>query len=319
MIPAQLPIPTSGSGLLVLGGGVFAVTLALVVVYMWVFVWDSGDPWEALYDDAADMVEDADADAIAFIPYSDGPLIPKPALYDRELLGGKGGYRTPDGERIYIDGQGNGTYSLGGVDVILAMDPTEHAAGVDPLKAYVAHENDTGRWLKVDREGELLEAGEALRALPGADGEDAPTPAMDIPKEQGVETAADGGTEYASRVHEHAHEHGMTLEDALAALESASDEVHKIVDLAPPRATHVDEDGEVQIEEATHVAVDVSEAANLLPKKTNTTAWQTMEEKARQEGRDEDKLREYITTGFVLGAVVGGGIGVVMALIFLFA
>jgi len=51
--------------------------------------------------------------------------------------------------------------------VILAIDPTEHAAAVDPLKAYVAHENDLGNWIKVDREGNIIEAGEAVKNLDG--------------------------------------------------------------------------------------------------------------------------------------------------------
>jgi hypothetical protein len=311
MIPAQLPIPTSGSSLFIIGGGVFAVTLAAVIVYFYVFVWDSGDPWDDFMDAAHTIVDEEDADAIIFMPYSDGPLIPKPGIYDRELLGGKGGYRTPDGDRIYVDGQGNGSFSLGGVDVVLAIDPTEHAAAADPLKAWITHKKDLGEWIKADREGNVIEAGEALQRL---DGEGV---AMDIEKSEAQQMAADGG-EYPSQVHEAAIEQGMSLEDAKDQLE-ASGVLQKIVDLAPPRASHVDEDGELHIEEATHAATPISAAANLLPKKTNTTAWQTMEEKARQEGRDEDKLREYMTTGFVIGAVAGGGIGVVMALIFLFA
>jgi len=243
---------------LVLGGGVFLLVLVAVVGY---FVWqarDAGDPWDAFADACHEIVEAEDADAIAFLPYSDGPMIPKPAIYDRELLGGKGGYRTPDGERIYVDGQGNGTYSLQGVDVVLGIDPTEHAAGADPLKAHIAHEMDVGRWIKVDREGNLIEAGEALKSV------DDETPAMDVPKSQG-QAAADGG--YVSAVHEKAAAEGMSLEDAKAQLER-SGKLHKLVDLAPPREAVVDEDsGEVTVEEATHVAIDTGEAANLLRRK----------------------------------------------------
>ncbi|MFW5956335.1 MAG: hypothetical protein ACOCQY_02915 [Halorhabdus sp.] len=308
MIPAApLQIPGLGSGTLLIGGIVFAVVLVaiLAVVFIWVDPW-GGEPWAEFAEATREIVDDEDADAIAFIPYSDGPLIPKPAIYDRELLGGKGGYRTPDGERIYVDGQGNGKYSLEGVDVILAIDPTEHAAAVDPLKAYIAHENDLGNWIKVDREGNLIEAGEALKSV------DDETPAMDIPKAEAREAAADGG--YPSEVHRVALEEGMELEEAKAELEQAG-LLQKIVDVAPPREAIIGDDGEVAIEKAHHVAVDLSAAANLLPKKTNTTAWQTMEEKARQEGMDEDKMRENLLYGIAIGAAVAGITSVVIALV----
>lgn len=300
--------PGMSSGVLIVSGLVFVVVLGGILAYFFLYARDTGNPWDAFAEATAAIVEEEDADAIAFIPYSDGPLIPKPAIYDRELLGGKGGYRTPDGERIYVDGQGNGMFTLQGVDVILAIDPTEHAASVDPLKAYIAHETDVGRWIKVDRLGNVVEAGEAVANLDGM------TPAMDEDMTQ--QAVADGGA--PSEVHRVAAEEGMKLEDAKVQLEQAG-MLHKIVDLAPPREAVIDEDsGEVRIDEATHVAVDVSEAADLLPKKTNTTAWQTMEEKARQEGMDEDKLMEYFVYGAATGGLIGGGIGVVMALIFAF-
>lgn len=312
--PLQLPFPSLGAGTLVIGGIVFLIfLLGSVGAVLW-YSRDGGDPWDDFADATAKIVDDEDADAIAFIPYSDGPLVPKPAIYDRELMGGKGGYRTPDGERIYVDGQGNGKFSLRGVDVILAMDPTEHAAAVDPLKAFVAHENDLGRWIKVDRKGNVIEAGEALTNV---DGE---TPAFDDPDMKPTDTAtpaADGG--YETEVHKKSAEDGLTFEDAKEALEQAG-ELHKIVDLAPPREVNVDEEtGEVEVEQATHVAIDVSEAANLLPKKTNTTAWQTMEEKARQEGMDEEKFKEWAITFTALGAILGGLIGVVMSVLFMFS
>lgn len=289
---------------LVLGGIVFAVVLVGVLGWIAYASFAGGEPWDDFAAATAKIVDSEDADAIAFIPYSDGPLIPKPAIYDKSLLGGKGGYRTPDGDRIYVDGQGNGKYSLEGVDVVLSIDPTEHAAAADPLKAYIAHENDLGHWIKVDREGTVVEAGKALASADGVE------PAMEVSKEDAL---ADGGV--PSEVHRKAIEDGMALEDARAELEKAG-LLHKIVDLAPPREAVVDEaTGEVTVEEATHVAVDVSAASDLLPKKTNTTAWQVLEEKARQEGRDEDKLMEYMMYGIAIGAAVAGIASVVMALV----
>lgn len=298
---AQLGIPGLGSGTLLIGAVVFVFVLAAVVgIVLWYTQPFGGDPWEDIYDAAAAAVDDADADALALIPYSDGPLVPKPAIYDRELLGGKGGYRTPDGDRIYVDGQGNGKFSMGGVDVITAIDPTEHAAAADPLKAYVQHKKDIGEWIKVDREGNLIEAGEALKNLNGE------TPAMDTPKSAATAqtngAVADGGM--TSEVHRHAAESGLGLEEAKQELEKEG-ELHKIVDMAPPREAVVTDEGELEIEEATHVGVDTSAAADMLPKKTNTTAWQVMEEKARQEGMDEEKLMEYAGYGLLAGSAIG--------------
>jgi len=49
------------------------------------------EPWDDFAEATQKIVDSENADAIAFMPYSDGPLIPKPAIYDRELLGGNGG------------------------------------------------------------------------------------------------------------------------------------------------------------------------------------------------------------------------------------
>lgn len=309
LAPAQgLP---SGSSVLLMGGAVFFGVLLITIAVVAIYKYKKGgkEPWDEFYAAAETIVDSEDADAIALIPYSDGPLVPKPAIYDKELLGGKGGYRTPSGDRIYVDGQGNGTFSLGSVDVITAIDPTEHAAAADPLKSYIAHENDLGRWIKTDREGNVIEAGEGLASM-----DEDMTPAMDVSKNDGV--AADGG--YVSEVHRHAHEGNMSLADAKKELESAG-LLHKVVDMAPPREAVVDEGtGEVTVEESTHKAIDFSAAANLLPKKTNTTDWQTQYEKAKAEGRDEDKIRENITYGVMLGAAVAGIMGAVAMLFVLF-
>jgi len=311
-VPLQVPIPF-GSAPLLLGGLVFAVTIVGMFVFFALKYWGGGDPWDAFADACHEIVDSEDADAIAFMTYGDGPILPKPAIYDRELLGGKGGYRTSDGERIYVDGQGNGTYSLQGVDVILAIDPTEHAAGADPLKAWIAHKNSIGEWIKVDREGNLIEAGDAVQPVDGD-----VTPAMDQDlNTQDRRAAADGGDlgDLPSEVHRHAAEEGLELEDAKKRLESEG-LLQKIVDIAPPAEPVVDEEtGEVDIAEASHVAVDVSAAANLLPKKTNTTAWQTMEEKARQEGMDMAERRKDIIIGVVVGGAIVGVAAVVLALV----
>lgn len=314
MNPAQIPIPGIGGGsgtmALMLGAGTFLVVGVGVFAYFYLQSNElGGDPMDGFIEHAAAVVDDEDADALALLPYSDGPLMIKAAIYDKELLGGKGGYITPDGDRLYVDGQGNGKYSMGGVDVITAIDPTEHASAADPLKAYIAHKNNIGQWIKEDRKDNLIEAGEALKNL-----DDSITPAMDIPKSEGV--SADGG--FVSEVHQKAHEDGLSLKDAKAELEKAG-LLHKIVDLAPPREAVIDEDtGEVNIEEATHVATDFSAAGELLPKKINTTDLQVQYEKAKQEGRDEEKLQEKLITGIVIGAAISGVMGLGFGLMMMF-
>jgi len=305
MIPMQFAVDTS---MLLIGGFVFVlIFLAIVGVVIRYTDPFGGEPWADFAEACRTIVDSENADAIIFLPYSDGPLIPKPGIYDRELLGGKGGYRTPDGDRIYVDGDGSGKFSLNGVDIILSIDPTEHAAAVDPLKSWIQMRNDTGKWIQVDKEGTVIEAGEALKSVDGT------TPAMDMSPADVQGAATDGG--HVSEVHKHASETGMSLEEAKKELEQAG-MLHKIVDIAPPREVVIDEEtGEVDVEQATHVGVDLSAAADLLPKKTNTTAWQTMEEKARAEGRDDQKLLEYLGYGFVAGAAASGVTAVVVALV----
>lgn len=310
VLPLQFAGGLGGSALL-LGGGVFVLVFAAIIG---VLIWrwrNSGDPWDQFADACHAIVDAEDADAIALIPYSDGPMIPKPAMYDQELLGGTGGYRTSDGEIIYVDGQGTGRFDLEGVPLITAIDPTEHASAADPLKAWVSHKKDIGEWIKVDREGNLIEAGEAV--MP-ADPENAQTPAMEQPRDA---TAADDDG-HVSEVHERAHEDGLSLQDAKEALE-AEGVLKKVVDIAPPREAIVDEEtGEMEIEEADHVGINISSAANLLPKKTNTAELQVMKDKARNEARDQEQYKEALLTGAAVGGAIGGGIGVIMALIFAF-
>jgi hypothetical protein len=330
-------IPGLGTTPLLIGGGVFVLMFVVVVVgVLWWTDPFGGEPWADFVDAAHKIVDSEDADAISLIPYSDGPMVPKPGVFDKDLMGGKGGYRTPDGDKIYIDGEGSGKYDLEGVPAVLAMDPTEHAAAVDPLKAFAAMRNDVGRWIQIDSVGNVIKAGEALMALEkpeyngAGDAEfnaedlntnalpdhladeipELPAEAMDIPKE----AVPDGGP-YPSEVHEKAATHGTTLADAKAALEEEGI-LDKIVDISSPKEINIDDEtGEVDVEEATLTGISLSAASNLLPKKTNTTSLQVMEEKARQEGRDDDKLLEWAGYGFVAGAASSGVTAVVVALV----
>jgi len=85
MIPAQA-IPMLGGPALIIGGIVFMVILVGIVgIFYWMSFGGTDEPWTAFYDAAEAVADHEDADAMVFIPYSDGPLVPKPAIYDREV------------------------------------------------------------------------------------------------------------------------------------------------------------------------------------------------------------------------------------------
>jgi len=104
-----------------------------------------------------------DGDVVVLFPYDDGTFWLKSATFNKDLIGGQGGYETDDGDKIVVDGDGEPKRDLLGVPMVLAVDPTEHAAAVDPIKALVAQKNNIGEWLRVDREGNIVEIGEALK------------------------------------------------------------------------------------------------------------------------------------------------------------
>jgi len=241
-----------------------------------------------------------DADALALLPYDDGTFYLKPCNFDKELIGGLGGYETEDGDKIALDGDGEPVKELLGVPIIMAVDPTEHASAVDPIKAYAAQKNNIGEWLKIDSKGNVIEVGEALTEATDSDIEIGPEHS-DVVQEQ-IETMADGGV--VSEV---------MYDRAVAELEKQSD-IRKIYDLAPPAEPTVNEDGEVKLEEATHVAVDQSRAADLLPKTWDTTQLNTALDKARMEEYEEGKLTKYMLYG---GVAVFIGETVLVALMFL--
>jgi len=215
-----------------------------------------------------------DADAIILFPYDDGTFFPKQGMFDKDLLGGKGGYETPDGDKIVLDGDGEPKKDLFGVPMLLACDPTEHAGAVDPMKSYVAQKKNIGEWVKVDTAGNVLAVGDALVDLKDD---------IDI----GLQD---------TKVEDKAMEDDMAIETALSEMEK-SGEVRKIYDLAPPASASVNDEGEVEIEEATHVAVDQSKATDLMPKTTSTTELNTALDKARMEEYEEGRDFKYALYG----------------------
>lgn len=231
-----------------------------------------------------------DGDAIALLPYNDGTFYPKRAYFDKELIGGIGGYETADGDKIVVDGQGEAVRSLFGVDVVLGVDPTEHAAAVDPIKALTAHKNNIGEWIRVDKKGNIVQAGDALEAV------------------------GDINVSNQNMVTEYADQNNISFDKALTKLSEQGD-VIKIYDIAPPSAVkRVSEDGDIEIESATHIAVDQSKAADLMPTTMDTVELNTALDKARMEEHEEGKLMKYFIYGGIAGVITSGVVGAGMFL-----
>lgn len=255
------------------------------------------DPYEDLAESMARIR--GDADALAMLPYDDGTFFLKPANFDKELVGGQGGYETDDGDKIVLDGEGKPVREFMGINVISALDPTEHVGAVEHVKAHMAHKNDIGEWLKVDTRGNVIEAGQALS--------------------QHDQSAVEVGPEQSPIVSERAEqivqEEQIITQDAaygraIAQLEQEG-EVTKIMDIAPPAGLQVDEEGGLHLEQATHIAVDLSKASDLMPTTTSTTELNTALDKARMEEYDEGKLIKYMVYGVIMGfltAILGGAI-----------
>lgn len=252
------------------------------------------DPYDDLGESLAKVR--GDHDALALLPYDDGTFWLKPANFDKALIGGQGGYETDDGDKIVLDGEGKPVREFLGVNIVTALDPTEHAGAVDHVKAHMAHKKDIGEWLKVDKRGNVIEAGEALTQHDGGD--------VDV----GVE-----GTLVEEKAAElAAQEKGLTKEQAydraLVELERDGD-VTKIFDIAPPSGVSVDEDGVLNLEEATHVAVDMSKGADLMPTTTSTTELNTALDKARMEEHEPRSLSRdliFMAAGAISSIIFGG-------------
>lgn len=315
-----------------------------------------------------------DGDAIALLPYDDGTLYPKRAYFDKNLVGGIGGYETDDGDKIAVDGDGEAVRDLFGVPVLLAVDPTEHAAAVDLVKALIAHKNNIGEWLRVDAKGNVVQVGPALEpAASIATAEDVETAMANATDDELLSMAfADYNAEqveeqarqaYIERVDADAEtvseeelaeavasqktnlvaEHEDTIRAAIATVleqpPNVSEEgvvgdggmvteymnqhpenisfdaamrelaeqgkLDKIYDIAPPSKPIQRADGTIDVESATHIAVDQSKAADLLPTTWDTVELNTALDKARMEEYDEGRLMKYFTYGIIAGGVGG--------------
>ncbi|MFB6198506.1 MAG: hypothetical protein ABEI52_09620, partial [Halobacteriaceae archaeon] len=140
------------------------------------------------------------------------------------------------------------------------------------------------------RQGDVIEAGEALTPAPtsdvdiGPEGTAVEAEAQQIMQEQGVPES-------------------VAMERALEKLEKEG-EVTKVMDLAPMAAPVVDDEGNVSIEEASHIAVDQSKGADLMPTTTSTVELNTALDKARLEEYDEGRDVKHVVYGIVIGSVL---------------
>lgn len=261
--------------------------------------WKSSNPFLDL-EEALHAIR-GEHDVVVLFPYDDGTFWLKGATFSKELIGGQGGYETDDGDKIVVDGDGEPKRDLLGVPMVLALDPTEHAAAVDPIKALVAQKNNIGEWLRVDSKGNIVEVGEALeQASKATDGMDG---LSDV----------DVGPAESEDVHAELEDMGIPPEQAQAehvkgALERLAEDgkLRKVLDLAPPSAPVVADGGNVELEEATHIAVDQSKAADLLPTTTSSTELNVAIDKARMEEHEEGKIKTTLIHGIIIGAVMMG-------------
>lgn len=268
--------------------------------------WSSSDPAEQLVEGLINVK--GNHDAVALLPYDDGTFYLKPCNFDKDLIGGQGGYETEDGDKIVLDGDGQPVRDLFGVPMLLAVDPTEHAAAVDPIKALVAQKNNIGEWIRVDKSGSILEVGDAV----------APASEMSDEASDDVDIGLEG-----SMVEQELNERGIGLEQATPSqIEAVMKELAergdltKIYDIAPPAAPAVADGGDLVLDEATHIAVDQSKATDLVPKTTSTTELNTALDKARMEEHDEDKWKSIFIQGMIAGAVTAAVAGLVFVGVF---
>lgn len=252
-----------------------------------------------------------DADALLLIPYDDGTFYLKPAYYDKTLVGGIGGYETPDEDKFVVDGTGNAKRSLFGVPIALAIDPSEHAGVVEPIKALMGEKNKVGEWVRVDRDDAVVEFGNAIEPVDVGDVEQSQklqeemqsmvNQGLSPDKHEAMLRLAEQGL--TSKLYDLSPKRRITVpEQPDTATDGgvAVDELDvttPVGDLAPSETV----EEQLQLEEATGYIVDQSDAAELLPKKWTTEKLQTMQDKARMEEHQEGKLMKYFGYGMAAG------------------
>lgn len=249
-----------------------------------------------------------DGDALLLIPYDDGTFYLKPATYDKTLVGGIGGYETPDEDKFVVDGAGNAKRSLFGVPVALAIDPSEHAGVVEPIKALIAEKDNLGEYVRVDRSDAVAEVGSALNRI-DASGEVNSQALRE-------EMAKTGGDRHEALLNlaergELSKYYDLTPKRRL----SESEEGPEPPTLDPDPDTQPDTaaDGGVSVDppaaftedRADGYIVDQSSAAELLPKKWTSEKLQVMQDKARMEEHQEGKLMKYAGYGVAVGWILG--------------
>jgi len=247
-----------------------------------------------------------DADALLLIPYDDGTFYLKPGYYDKGLVGGIGGYETPDEDKFVVDGTGDAKRSLFGVPVTLAIDPSEHAGVVEPIKALIAEKDNLGEYVRVDRDDAVADLGNALELAANSD----VAPSQALQRELGkvggdrheaLLTLAEKGE--LSKYYDLTPKRRLTVNDEPD--DEQPDSAPEQVATDGGEAVTVDPPAVFDEERATGYIVDQSSAADLLPKKWTSEKLQVMQDKARMEEYDEGKLMKYAGYGIAVGWVLG--------------
>lgn len=231
-----------------------------------------------------------DGDAIVLVPYSDGQLFPKRGYYEKHLIGNLPGYETEDGDIYVSEGWGDPVVYLFGIPVVLALNPSEHSAVIEPLKALIAHKrHDAHEFIRVDKEGQVLEVGKGVEQV---------EPSEPAGGDPGT-AAADGGA--VPTASERPTDINYEVEDGLFDL-TPTGIVARDDDGEP---LYVDEDGkEVLADQADGWIVSQAKAADLIPSKTSSSELKLMQQRERNAMADATELLKYVLFGAVGASVM---------------
>lgn len=222
-----------------------------------------------------------DGDAIILVPYSDNQLLAKRGYYEKGLVGNHPGYTTADGDIYVAEGAvGDPVMYLFGLPVVLALNPSEHAAVIDPLKSLIAHKRDIGEFVRVDKEGQVLEVGPAVK--PADEGGP-----VDIGEAEVADAAADGGA--VPTASENPTHINYEVEDALFDLTPT-----KIVD---------PETGDV-VDQADGFVISQRKAADLIPSKTSSQEIKLMQQRERNAMADASERIKTLLIGAALASIM---------------
>lgn len=215
-----------------------------------------------------------DGDVVCLIPYGDGVMVRKRGYYEKNLVGNLAGYETKDGDMFIMDGDGDVTFYLAGVPVVLCTDPSQMAGVIHPIKALMGQKADIGEYVRVDREDNAISHGKA------------------------IEPVGDADVDLAS-------------ESPLVVEEGVHDELY---DFSPPTrlAGRVDgealaDGGAAVVEQADGFVVSANKAASMVPNPVTGKELKIMQQRERNAAFDQSEMIKFVLYGALLG---GGGVAI---------